>query len=123
MSASVQTGRTIELHGGHALSMALWDKLGRVINDDAAQIKKCILDLREVRQVDSAGVASLCIQHDRMKKMGIQLVLKNCCKTLRSFFECVKEFDQVEIDGCSHRASCNHVDRECPFKQAAAATA
>lgn len=77
-----------DVDSGNAL--ALREALGKVVKDGPPVL---LLDLREVRKMDSAGIAVLVEIHDRMKTEGRQLGLINTPSAVRGMLELLGVFE------------------------------
>lgn len=77
-----------DVDSGNAL--ALREVLNEVIADGKPVL---FLDLREVRRMDSAGIAVLVEVHDRMKNEGRQLGLVNTPPAVRDMLELLGVFE------------------------------
>lgn len=77
-----------DVDSGNALA------LREVLNEVVADGKPVLfLDLREVRSMDSAGIAVLVEVHDRMKNEGRQLGLVNTPPAVRGMLELLGVFE------------------------------
>jgi anti-sigma B factor antagonist len=86
---------TIELAG--RLDTTTAPALDKTINDDVADAKDLVLDLRELEYISSAGLRVLLSAQKRMQKIGSMKVI-NVCEAIMEVFEMTGFSDILTIE-------------------------
>jgi anti-sigma B factor antagonist len=86
---------TIELAG--RLDTTTAPALDKTINEDVADAKDLVLDLRELEYISSAGLRVLLSAQKRMQKIGSMKVI-NVCEAIMEVFEMTGFSDILTIE-------------------------